>query len=423
MDIDFSEITLDNNIRIVLSEFSTTNAVAANFIFGVGSRYEDDEFAGASHLFEHMLFKGTKKRRSPKEISSVIENTGGVINAFTDKEITGYWANFPKENTFESIDLFSDIIQNSLMKENDLNLEKNVVIEEIKSSLDNPYSLCNLNFEKINWKNHSMGRDIAGSEKSVRSISLSYLDSFFKKFYTPDNLVVSISGNIDKNKVIDQINNNFINFKSIKQNIDNPVKEILGFDQISVDKEMEQSIITLGFKSPSYMDEKKYALSLVSIILGESMSSRLFEEIRENRGLVYDIHSSINLHSDTGVICFEAGVDDKNLFEVIKLIFAELDKIKNSNVDEIELNTAKKLAIGRLLLRLENSRAISGYLGSQKIVSNKITDVEEVIQKINNVSLYEITNLAKEIFINEKLCISKVGPKNSKVVDFSNITL
>ena len=353
----------------------------------------------------------------------MIENTGGVINAFTDKEITGYWANFPKENTFESIDLFSDIIQNSLMKENDLNLEKNVVIEEIKSSLDNPYSLCNLNFEKINWKNHSMGRDIAGSEKSVRSISLSYLDSFFKKFYTPDNLVVSISGNIDKNKVIDQINNNFINFKSIKQNIDNPVKEILGFDQISVDKEMEQSIITLGFKSPSYMDEKKYALSLVSIILGESMSSRLFEEIRENRGLVYDIHSSINLHSDTGVICFEAGVDDKNLFEVIKLIFAELDKIKNSNVDEIELNTAKKLATGRLLLRLENSRAISGYLGSQKIVSNKITDVEEVIQKINNVSLYEITNLAKEIFINEKLCISKVGPKNSKVVDFSNITL
>ena len=146
---------------------------------------------------------------------------------------------------------------------------------------------------------------------------MSYLDSFFKKFYTPDNLVVSISGNIDKNKVIDQINNNFINFKSIKQNIDNPVKEILGFDQISVDKEMEQSIITLGFKSPSYMDEKKYALSLVSIILGESMSSRLFEEIRENRGLVYDIHSSINLHSDTGVICFEAGVDDKNLFEVI----------------------------------------------------------------------------------------------------------
>ena len=186
---------------------------------------------------------------------------------------------------------------------------------------------------------------------------------------------------------------------------------------------MEQSIITLGFKSPSYMDEKKYALSLVSIILGESMSSRLFEEIRENRGLVYDIHSSINLHSDTGVICFEAGVDDKNLFEVIKLIFAELDKIKNSNVDEIELNTAKKLATGRLLLRLENSRAISGYLGSQKIVSNKITDVEEVIQKINNVSLYEITNLAKEIFINKKLCISKVGPKNSKVVDFSNITL
>ena len=204
---------------------------------------------------------------------------------------------------------------------------------------------------------------------------------------------------------------------------DNPVKEILGFDQISVDKEMEQSVITLGFKSPSYMDEKKYALSLISIILGESMSSRLFEEIRENRGLVYDIHSSINLHSDTGVIYFEAGVDDKNLFEVIKLIFAELDKIKNSNVDEIELNTSKKLATGRLLLRLENSRAISGYLGSQKIVSNKITDVEEVIQKINNVSLYEITSLAKEIFIKEKLCISKVGPKNSKFIDFSNISL
>ena len=423
MQIEFSEFRLENNIRVVLSEFSTTNAVAANFIFGVGSRFEDEKLSGSSHLFEHMLFKGTKNKPSPKQISSIIENQGGTINAFTDKEITGYWANFPKEHTRPSIELFSDMIQNSLMRNQDLILEKNVVIEEIKSSLDNPYSVCITNYEKETWINHSMGRDVAGTEKSVNNLTIKSLKAFYKKFYTPDNLVISISGNIDKNNVIDQLENNFKNFNHKKNILNNPIKTNSGYRQISVKKDIEQSIVIIGFKSPDYLNEKKYALSLISVILGESMGSRLFEEIREKRGLVYDIHSSINLYSDTGVIYFEAGVDDKNLLEVIKLIFNELNKIKNLEIDEQELNSAKNLSVGRLLLRLENSRSISNFLGTQKILSNKITDVNEIISKINNVTLNDIKILAKEIFIKENLCISKVGPKNSMIEDFSNIDL
>ena len=423
MRIEFSEITLENNIRVVLSEFSTTNAVAANFIFGVGSRFEEENISGSSHLFEHMLFKGTKNKPTPKKISSIIENQGGIINAFTDKEITGYWANFPKENTSESIELFSDIIQNSLMRKKDLILEKNVVIEEIKSSLDNPYAVCVTNYEKVNWGNHSMGRDVAGTENSVNSLSIKTLKEFYKKFYTPDNLVISISGNINKDNVIDQLKNNFKTFTHKKNLSVNPIIESKGFKQISIKKEMEQSIIIIGFKCPSYLSEKKYALSLISVILGESMSSRLFEEIREKRGLAYDIHSSINLYSDTGVIYFEAGVDERNLLEVIKLTFNELDNLKNLKIDEEELNSAKNLSVGRLLLRLENSRSISSFLGTQKILSNKITAVDEIVSKINKVTLNEIKLLAEEIFIKDNLCISKVGPKNSKIEDFSNIEL
>ena len=423
MRIEFSEVILENNIRVVLSEFSTTNAVAANFIFGVGSRSEDKKLSGSSHLFEHMLFKGTKSKPTPKKISSIIENQGGTINAFTDKEITGYWANFPKENTSESIELFSDIIQNSLMRKKDLILEKNVVIEEIKSSLDNPYAVCAANYEKLNWGKHSMGREVAGTENSVNSLSIKSLIEFYKKFYTPDNLVVSISGNINKANVIDQLENNFKNFSHKKNLSLNPVIESKGFKQISVQKEIEQSIVIIGFKTTSYLSEKKYALSLISVILGESMSSRLFEEIREKRGLAYDIHSSIDLYSDTGVIYFEAGVDDKNLLEVIKLIFNELNNIINLKIDQEELDSAKNLSVGRLLLRLENSSSISSFLGTQKILSNKVTEVNEIVSKINKVTLNEIKVLAQEIFVKDNLCISKVGPKNSKVEDFSNIEL
>jgi predicted Zn-dependent peptidase len=153
------------------------------------------------------------------------------------------------------------------------------------------------------------------------------------------------------------------------------------------------------------------------------MSSRLFEEIREKRGLAYDIHSSIDLYSDTGVIYFEAGVDDKNLLEVIKLIFNELNNIINLKIDQEELDSAKNLSVGRLLLRLENSSSISSFLGTQKILSNKVTEVNEIVSKINKVTLNEIKVLAQEIFVKDNLCISKVGPKNSKVEDFSNIEL
>ncbi len=394
-----------------------TNSVGIVFLVGCGSRNETDKLAGVSHLIEHVLFKGTKNKTTPKLISSVVEDVGGSINAFTDKEVTGYWCKIPVENFCEGISLFADMFLNSLFRIGDINKEKKVIYEEIRSSYDSPANHANLLFENILWPNHPMGRDIAGSINSVENISRNSLLSFYKKKYTSSNTVISVAGNINHNKIVDLISKILNKYKKVnKDNIKiSAPKTNANFKIKFINKKTEQVHINIGFPGINYLDDKKYSLSLLSVILGETMGSRLFEEIRESRGLAYNIGSNVQYFKDTGSFVIDSAVEPKNVQETIKVVQNELEKVKESITEE-ELLKAKKYTTGKMHMRLEDTMSITNFLGFQEITSGKIQTIEDITKKINDVTTSCVKEMANNIFDKTKMVISGVGPidKNLK---------
>lgn len=409
--ITFNKSTLDNGLRILTSRLPYTNSVGIVFLVGCGSRHETNDIAGVSHLIEHVLFKGTKNKKTPKLISSVVEDVGGSINAFTDKEATGYWCKIPLENSTEGISLFADMFLNSLFRIGDINKEKKVIYEEIRSSYDSPASHVNLLFENILWPNHAMGRDIAGSINSVENISRSSLLSFFKKKYTSSNTVVSVVGNINHNKIVDLISKILDKYKKVNEdNIKIYAPKTNSSSKLEfINKKTEQVHINIGFAGMNYLDDKKYSLSLLSVILGETMGSRLFEEIRESRGLAYNIGSNVQYFKDTGSFFIDSAVEPKNVKETIKVVQNELEKVKQSITEE-ELLKAKKYTIGKMYMRLEDTMSITNFLGFQEITSGKIQTIEEITKKFNDVTTSCVEKVANDIFDTTKMVISGVGP-------------
>ena len=415
--ITFNKSTLNNGLRILTNQIPYTNSVGIVFLVGCGSRDETDDLGGASHLIEHVLFKGTKNKKTPKLISSVVEDVGGSINAFTDKEVTGYWCKIPLENCNEGISLFVDMFLNSLFKIDDINKEKKVIYEEIRSSYDSPASHVNLIFENMLWPNHPMGRDIAGSINSVENISKNSLLSFFKKKYTSSNTVISVVGNINHNQIVDKISKILDKYGGPSENqIYTPApKTNANFKLEVINKNTEQVHLNIGFAGIDYLNDKKYSLSLLSVILGETMGSRLFEEIRESRGLAYNIGSNVQYFTDTGSFIIDSAVEPKNVKETIKVVQNELEKVK-ANITEEELVKAKKYTIGKMYMRLEDTMSITNFLGFQEITSGKIQTIEEITKKINEVTTSSIKNVSNSMFDKTKMIISCVGPidKNLK---------
>ncbi len=386
------------------------------FLVGCGSRHETDELAGVSHLIEHVLFKGTKKKSTPKLISSVVEDVGGSINAFTDKEVTGYWCKIPLENYNEGLSLFIDMFQNSLFRSSDIEKEKKVIYEEIRSSYDSPSSYVNLILESLLWANHPMGRDIAGSVESVDSISKKSLLSFFKNNYVPSNTVISIVGNIEHNKIVDDISKNFYNYTGSNKEF-SPIStpELNKGLRINITKKnTEQIHLNMGFPGINYLDDKKYSLSILSVILGETMGSRLFEEIRESRGLAYGISSNVQYFSDTGSIIIDSAVEPKNIEETIKVIENEIEKIKE-NVTEEEVEKAKRYTVGKMNMRLEDTMSVTNFLSFQEIISGKIQTIEEITKNINKVTKFNVEKVANDFFLKSRMVASVIGPIDKEV--------
>ncbi len=409
--INYKKSVLPNGLRILSNELTNTNGVSINFLFGAGSRYEQEFLSGASHLFEHVLFKGTKNRPDPKKISSEIENVGGIINAFTDKEITGYWSLMPFLHYKSGIEVIADMIQNSLLKNEDIDNEKKVIYEEIKASIDSPASKVQMNLESKIWPNQPMGRDIAGTVESVSKISKKEMFEYLKSQYVSSNTVISIAGNIIHEDVVDLIEKNMRDFQ--KNNIQKMfpfINNFKGPEIIYEKRDTQQTNISLGFQGISYHNKNRFALSLLSVILGESMSSRLFTELREKRALAYDIHSSCQYFSDCGIFSIEAGIAPEKLYETIKIIISEVSKISH-DLTQKEVDDSITLSLGRMMLRMENSRSISNYLGTQELLKNHIETPDEIIKKIKSVSLNDIKKISNDIINTKSMVLSIIGPK------------
>ena len=401
---------LPNGIRVLSSSFRHTNAVSIIFLFGAGSRYETPELAGASHLFEHMLFKGTPERPTPRDISEVVEGVGGTLNAFTDREVTGYWCRLAQPNYRDGIDLLSDMTLNSLFREEDIAKEKQVVYEEIRASFDSPGARVSMMLDDLLWPDQPMGRDIAGSVESVALISRDDMCKYLKTQYVGSNTVIAIAGNIEHQEVVDQITS------SLGSLHDGKILPMFPHEKKALSKRValehrptEQAHLAIGLAGFANDDPDRHALSIMSVILGETMSSRLFEEVREQRGLAYDIHSGAHFYSDCGALVVESGIDPNRVDEAIPVILKELSKMRDG-VTEGEWKQALQLTKGRMMLRMEESRAVSSFLGIQELIRGEVQSVDEVIANISAVTQEDIKRAANRVIKSENLVLSIVGP-------------
>ncbi|MDA1278803.1 MAG: pitrilysin family protein [Chloroflexi bacterium] len=406
----FERTVLPNGLRILTSTFRHTNAVSVVFLFGAGSRYETPELAGASHLFEHLLFKGTTDRPTPREISQVVEGVGGSLNAFTDREVTGYWCRLAQPHYKKGINLLADMAINSLFREDDIVKEKQVVYEEIRASYDSPGARVSMLLDNLLWPDQPMGRDIAGSVESVGAISRDAMRKYLKTQYVASNMVVAVAGNIDHDDVVAQLTGLLGDLHDGEILPMYPYVDKLKGPQVSLEhRPTEQTHLAIGLPGLSQHDPDRHALSLLSVILGETMISRLFEEIREKRGLAYDIHSGAHFFSDCGAFVVESGIDPERVDEAIPVILNELGKMRDG-VTSAEWKQARELTKGRMMLRMEESRAVTSFLGIQELLRNKVESVDAVLEKIDAVTMDDIKRAANRVISGDRLVLAVVGP-------------
>ena len=406
----YHKTTLENGLRIITSPMPHTRSVSICIYLGVGARYEPDEVAGASHFIEHVLFRGTEKRPLSKDISGAIEGVGGILNGGTDKELTVYWCKVAQLHFEMALDVLTDMILHSKFEKNDFEKERKVIVEEIGMSNDSPQQKVGILIDEILWPEHPLGRDVAGSKDTVRKMTLNQVLKYMDCEYSPKNTVISIAGNVKHEQACAAVVKFLGDWKSKDTCLQYvPFVEKENPRLIVERRETEQTHLCLALRGVSLRDPKRFTLDLMNVILGEGMSSRLFLEVRDKLGLVYNIHSYLDHFQESGALTVYAGIDPKNLTDGIQAITKELHLLK-TEVPPEELTKAKELSKGRLLLRMEDSRSVAGWTGGQEILNGGILSVEQVVAIIDKITVKDITDIAEEFLIDKHLRLSVVGP-------------
>ena len=406
----YQKVTLDNGLRLVTAAMPHTRSVSISFFIGAGSRYETNEQAGISHYIEHVLFKGTKKRPTSAEICTVIEGVGGILNAGTDKELTIYWCKVAQPHFASALDVLVDILVNSTFDPLEIEKERQVIIEEINMSLDSPSQRVSMLIDELLWPGHALGRDIAGSKESVVAITRDSMLDYLASQYQPGNAVLAIAGDIEQREVADAVGQAVAGWDRRQPRLDyTPYRGEIGRRVLIEKRDTEQTQLCLALPGLSISHPERFKLDLLNVILGEGMSSRLFTEIRDKLGLAYSIHSYAEHFLDTGAMMVSAGVDTKNLSVAVKAILEELSRLKET-IPEVELSKAKELFKGRIWLRMEDSRSVSGWMGGQEILTGEILTVDEVIAIVDAITSEELRKLAEELLVGEQLRLAVVGP-------------
>ncbi len=406
---------LESGLRIVSQQLPNSESVSILISVQAGSRNEQKGQYGVAHFAEHMLFKGTGKRPSPLLVSSPIESTGGFLNASTGYESTNYWCKVPENHFRTGIEILQDMMQNSLLNEEEINSERRVIIEEIKTIEDYPDSKTALNLDKLMWPDSALGRDIAGSIQSVENINQETIRAFLDDFYLPTNTVISIAGNLDHDKSIQSIDQLFLThpFPGSQLKI-SPIENVQNSVKLDLEKRaIEQIHIHLGYPGVSITHPDRYALDLLNVILGDGMSSRLFQEIRERLGLVYDIESEITHLQDVGDLRITLAVDKNRYIDAIKAILTEVENLK-TGLEGSEVVRAKQILKGRMRLRMDDSQAVAAWNAHQDLF-NKQIECESVIREyIDRNDIPKLQKAAFQYLDVSKLNIAIVGDIESK---------
>ncbi len=411
----YQKFKLDNGLKLILAPLKETKAVTVLVVLPVGSRYEVKDNNGVSHFIEHLLFKGTSRRPTSLDISKELDSVGAEYNAFTAKDHTGYYVKAAAENIEMAFDILSDIIFNSTFDPLEIDKERKVIIEEINMYQDNPMIFLSALFEQTVFGNNSLGWIISGPKSVIKKISRSQILSYKDKFYHPVNMVLTVAGSFNEEKVGELAKKYFnhdnkkakINFPKIKINQTKPRVSLMF-------KESEQVQLGLGFPGYSLSDDRTYSLYLLAVILGGNMSSRLFTVVREQYGLAYYIKADIAAYQDIGSFLIQAGLDKKRIKQAITLILAELKKIKEIGVTDKEIESAKEYLKGKLVLELEDSENVADWYSKQELLLNKIYTPEEKLKKIFAVKKDEIKKVANQIIQEQKINLTLIGPFKDK---------
>jgi len=401
---------LPNGVRIVTEKIDYVQSASIGIWVGVGARDETDKLRGISHVIEHMLFKGTPTRTAP-QISDEIDRVGGYLNAFTDKENTCYYAKVLQEHLPVAIDVLSDIFLNSLLDTDELTKEKNVILEEIKRHEDAPDDLIHDLFFETIWPDHNLGKPVIGTNETVSSFVRQDLVDYIAKRYTPDTIVISAAGNLEHDQLVELIAEKFSGLSGsrldwrIPDTVPTPVAANKKFT-----KPIEQVHVVVGVPGYSQLNPDKYKLTLLDNILGGGMSSRLFQEIRENRGLAYSVGSYTANYREGGLFGVYAGTSTETADEVVEIIQSEFRKITTDNATASELDRVKNQIKGALVMGQESMSGRMMKMGKNELTYDRIIPIEEISAKIQAVTLDDIHDTAKALLIPEKASIVQVGP-------------
>lgn len=411
----YQKTVLNNGIRVLSCNMPHVRSASTSIFTGSGSRYEDSGQAGVSHFVEHLLFKGTNRRSTAKEIAEAIEGVGGVLNGGTDKEMTVYWTKVSKEHFGLALDVLGDMICHSKLEPAEVEKERQVIIEEINMSMDSPQQRVNLLIDEVVWPDQALGRDIAGSKESVGAITPQILRHYWEHQYCPNNTVICVAGDVIHDEVVSLVSKSFDKWDSGTPGVWIPASDDQKEACLLIEpKDTEQAHICLALRGLSNSHPDRFALDLLNVILGEGMSSRLFSKLREEQGLAYDVHSYVSHFFDSGAITVYAGTEPKNVESAIGAICNELSRFKDSDVPESEFAKAKEMVKGRLLLRMEDTRSVSGWIGSQELLKGEIKTVDEVVSIIEAITIAELRKVALDLFHPKGLNIAIVGPNSNE---------
>lgn len=415
MEIVSDITTLDNGLRVLTSRIPTAQAASVSFFVKIGSRGEDTRTNGLSHYLEHMLFKGTQKRPSAPQISEAIEGAGGQLNAYTSHEITCYWNNLPFESLETGIDVIADTIQNSLLDEEEITRERTVVQQELRRSHDNPSAWVSELMGKALFGDQAVGWPIGGTIETVEALERPDFIEHMNTNYRTHSSVLAISGNIEHQKVIELASKHFVSLGD-GQAPPAPAAATAGLPEEHIlveERQIEQTNIVLSMQAFGRRDPDRYALEIMNAILGRGMSSRLFKEVRERRGLAYSISSGSHLLSDIGTLAINAGVTREHQEESLEVIVAELHRLVAEPVVDEELQRAIDFIAGGVRLSQETARAVGQRNGNQLIMDGELESIEETVVALRAVTATDVQRVAKRIIGTDRLALAVVGPSAS----------
>src|SRR5579885_905577 len=413
--MDYRKITLHNGLRLLVTPMPGMRSASAAFFFSIGSRYEPDPLSVVSHFIEHMLVKGSKSYPTARLISEAIEGVGGVFNGSTGKEITAYTARVPAECLPVVIKTLADMIRNPLFDPAEIEKERGVIIEELRATQDDPQEWVNLLVDEVMWPNLPLGRDDAGTVETVSRLQRHQMLDYLNTCYRPESLVISIAGNVDEQQTVELIGDLFNDWEAgampeWKESLPPPDAPPVRM----IKKATEQTNICLPTLGAAPATPDYYAVLLINALLGDGMSSRLFQSLREEQGLAYDIGSYFNSYHETGNFVVSAGIDPAHTEKTIVAMISELERLCKEPVPADELERTRAYVRGGVLLGLEGTHQVASWLGSQECLNKRVRDVEEVIQSINAVTAQDIQRVAQTCFAPQWRRLAIIGPDDTR---------